>query len=68
MLKFEIAVYNEKVRRLDNAGERHRQLSKEWGSTHYFEIEARDEAHAKSEALTKYPVEAGYVIERIAPI
>ena len=68
MPNFEIAVYNEEVRKLENAGERHRHLSKDWADAHYFEINARDEAHAKSKALTKYPASAGYLIERISEL
>ena len=68
MPNFEIAVYNEEVRKLENAGERHRHLSKDWADTHYFEIEARDESHAKSKALTKYPTSAGYLIEKIVEL
>jgi hypothetical protein len=68
MPKFEIAVHNEDVHKLENAGEHHRNLSKDWADTHYFEIEARGEAHVQSVALTKYPISTGYMIERISEV
>ena len=68
MPKFEIAVHNEDVRKLENSGEHHRHLSKDWADTHYFEIEALDEARAQSVALTKYPISTGYLIKRISEV
>ena len=68
MATFEIAVYNEEVRSLEAEGESHRHLSKDWADIHYFEVEARDESHARQKALNKYPSSAGYVIDNITAL
>ncbi|MGY9002511.1 MAG: hypothetical protein ACKVIF_04905 [Rhodospirillales bacterium] len=47
MANFEIAVYNEEVKRLVAEGESHRHLSKDWADIHYFKADARKEAHVR---------------------
>ena len=68
MARFEIAVYNEEVRNLEAEGESHRHLSKDWADIHYFEVDARDEAHARQKSLNKYSSSAGYVIDHITAL
>lgn len=63
--KFEAAIYNEKVRRLVNSGERHRDLDDAWADTHYIEVRADDVDEARSRLQRRYPSEQGYVIEAI---
>jgi hypothetical protein len=68
LIKFEVAVYNAEVRRLVRAGDRHRQLSDDWADTHYIEIMARDEAHARSKIESRYPADKGFVIEQVRSV
>ncbi len=65
MRKFEVALYNEEVRRLVSAGERHRHLEDSWGDTHYIEVTAADEQDARAKVARRYPREAGYVVEQV---
>jgi hypothetical protein len=44
---FEIAVYNEEVKRLVAEGESHRHLSKDWADIHYLKVDARNDAHVR---------------------
>ena len=65
MSKYEIAVYNEEVRKLVREGKRHRRLRDDWADVHYIEIEADNEASARTKASTRYPSEQGYVIDYV---
>ena len=65
MRKFEVALYNEEVRRLVKIGERHRHLEDSWADTHYIEITAANEHDARAKVSRRYPREAGYVVEQV---
>lgn len=67
VLKFEAAIHNADVRRLVNAGERHRELSEAWADTHYIEISADSPEEARERLNRKYPSDQGYVIESVEP-
>jgi hypothetical protein len=65
MKKFEIGIYNKKVRELVKIGERHKHLADSWADLHYIEIAAKDEADARAKADRRYPASEGYVIEGV---
>lgn len=67
-MKFEVAVHNKEVRRLVKIGEKHKDLSDDWGDTHYVEITAMNEQDVQQKAARRYPANLGYVIEAIKPI
>lgn len=65
MKTYEIAIYNQEVRKLVADGRRHRNLSDAWADTHYIEIKANSPQEARVKAASRYPAENGYVIEEI---
>ncbi|GGF64112.1 MULTISPECIES: hypothetical protein [Terasakiella] len=66
MALYEVAIYNELVKRAVENGER-ASYSDEWADVHYIEISARDEADARRKILTKYPKDRGFIIKGISP-
>lgn len=62
---FEIAIYNQEVRKLVAEGRRHRNLSDAWAETHYIEVKARSQQEARAQVARRYPAENGYVIEEV---
>lgn len=62
---FEVAVYNQEVRRLVAEGARHRNLTDDWADTHYIEIEATDSTAAPKKIESRYPEHQGFVIEQV---
>lgn len=66
MPQFEVALFNQEVRRRINEGGRHKDLSDDWADIHYIEIEARDEANARVKIEARYPEAQGYVIESVS--
>lgn len=65
MKKFEIGIYNKKVRELVKMGERHKNLADSWADLHYIEVSANDEAEARAKLDRRYPAAEGYVIEGV---
>lgn len=65
MPKYEVAVYNEEVRRILKQGDKHEFLDDDWANIHYLEISANGEQEARAKVNTKYPPDQGYVIENI---
>jgi hypothetical protein len=65
MKTYEIAIYNEEVRKLVADGRRHRHLSDAWAETHYIEIKADSPEEARAKVARRYPAENGYVIEEV---
>ncbi|MEG3617826.1 hypothetical protein V5T82_05105 [Magnetovibrio sp. PR-2] len=65
MLTFEVVLYNEAVRARVREGLHHRQLSDDWGDSHYVEIKAADETRALAKVEERYPSDHGYVVEGI---
>lgn len=65
MAEFEVAIYNQEVRDRVAEGKRHRDLTDDWADVHYIEVDARDEADARSQISRKYPAHRGYVIESV---
>jgi hypothetical protein len=68
MPKFEIAIHNAEVRRMQREGMKHRNLSDSWGETHYMEIDAPTEREARARITRKYPPDKGFVIEDVIPV
>jgi len=66
MALYEVAIYNELVKRAVQTGER-AAYSDEWADVHYIEVSARDESDARRKILTKYPKERGFIITGISP-
>ncbi len=62
MAKFEVAVYNAKVRETVKMGDRHKEFEDDWADTHYIEIRAENEDKARARAAVKYPKSRGFVI------
>ena len=62
---FEVALYNQEVRRLVAEGSRHRNLTDDWADTHYIEIEAADSTAARRKIESRYPESQGFVIEQV---
>ena len=62
MPKYEVGVYNEKVREKIANGERHRFLSDDWADTHYIEVTASSEDAARSKVAARHSAHEGYVI------
>ena len=65
MMTFEVVLYNEAVRECVREGLHHRQLSDDWGDSHYVEIKAEDEIRALAKVELHYPRDLGYVVEGI---
>jgi len=66
--KFEVAIHNKDVRRLVKIGEKHKNLSDDWGDTHFIEVSAQDEKDVRQKMDRRYPANLGYVIEAIRPL
>ncbi len=64
--KFEVGVYNKKVRQLVKEGERHRDLTDDWADIHYVDVMAEDEHGARAKIEAKYPEDKGFVIENVS--
>lgn len=62
MPRYEVGIYNERVRALLNEGLHHKDLDDDWEDTHYFEIVASDEAQARRKMEQTYPPQRGFVI------
>jgi len=67
MAMYEVAIYNELVKRAMQNGER-AAYSDDWAEVHYIEVSARDEMDARRKILTKYPKDKGFVIKGIGPV
>ncbi len=65
MKTYEIAIYNQEVRKLVADGRRHRNLADAWADTHYIEIKANSQEEARAKLASRYPAENGYVIEEV---
>ncbi len=63
MPRFEIGIYNQKVRELVTEGNSHKHLDDDWSDVHYFEVKAPSVEAAKSKLATQYPPEKGYVFD-----
>jgi hypothetical protein len=67
--KFEVAVYNERVRSAVRTAERNRTgLSEQWAETRYIEVLAVSKEAATSKILARYPEHRGFVIEDVRQI
>ncbi len=79
--KFEVALYNETVRELVEAGEHHKHYSDQWANTehhkHYSdqwantyeeEVTANDLPSALLKIHTRYPPDRGFVIVNIREV
>lgn len=66
MPTFEVIMYNEEVRKCLKGGDRHKQLSDDWGDSHYIEIKAENEDSALAKIEIRYPASDGFVVEGIS--
>lgn len=62
---FEVAVYNEVVRKMVAAGDHHPNLSDSWADTHYETVQAESEEQARQILAKKYKDSDGYVIDDV---
>ena len=62
MPKFEVGVFNQKVRDKMKEGETHRFLDEKWADTHYFDIHANSEEGARRKIQDRYAPHEGYVV------
>ncbi|MEX1035155.1 MAG: hypothetical protein WDZ54_04320 [Sneathiella sp.] len=67
-LKFEAAIFNEKVLTALQEGEHHKNLSDSWAETHYFEIYASSLEQAWEKMRSKYSADRGFVIKSIEEV
>jgi len=65
MPKYEVGIYNQKVRDSVAEGEHHRQLDDKWAEIHYFEIDAPSEEVARRKISASHSPHLGYVIDNI---
>jgi len=67
MPKFEAAVFNQKVRDLMKAGEKHRYLDDSWADIHYIDVTASSLDAARQRISSTHSSHEGYVIVSIEP-
>jgi hypothetical protein len=63
MPEFEVGIYNSEVRKRVEDGRHHTNLTDDWAEIHYIDVEAADQAAARSKLYRRYPEERGFVIE-----
>lgn len=68
MPKFDVAIYNQKVRELVAEGEQHPRLNDDWADIHYYEVNAPTAEAAREKMANSHPASHGYVIESIDEI
>ncbi len=66
--RYEVALYNQKVRDSLDRGERLRQLSADWSEIRYVELSARNREDLHDKLEQRFPTRRGFVIEHIAEI
>lgn len=67
--KFEVALYNETVRELVEAGEHHKHYSDQWADTYEEEVTAEDLPPRRcSRFIHVYPPDRGFIIVNIREI
>lgn len=65
MTRYEIGVYNRKVRELVQMGDSHKNLDDSWADIHYVDVHADSETDARLKVSRRYPERDGYVIESV---
>jgi len=68
MPRYEVVLFNEKVRACVRRGERHEGYDDSWGDTHYIEVLAPTEDMARAKIQKQYPPNRGFVIEQISQV
>lgn len=66
--RYEVALYNQKVRDSLERGERPRQLSEDWSEIRYIELTARNREELHDKVEQRFPARRGFVIEHVAEI
>ncbi len=66
--KFEVAIFNQEVRRMVKEDEHHREFTDDWEDLHYIEIEANDEREARARMEVRYPAAKGFVIDHVQEV
>jgi len=66
MPKYEVAVYNEDVKKCVAIGESHERYEDSWSETHYIDVMAPNLDIARAKISKQYPPHQGFVIEQIA--
>jgi hypothetical protein len=67
--KFEVAVYNERVRTAVRTAERNKTgLSEQWADTRYIEVLAVSKEAAATKILQRFPQHRGFVIEDVRQV
>ncbi len=67
MAIFEAAIYNIKVKAARERGESHPKIDDEWASVHFIEVDAMNEAMARSKVDRQYPAADGSGIDELNP-
>ncbi|WP_428246408.1 hypothetical protein [Ferrovibrio sp.] len=62
---FNVAVFNQEVRRAHMMGQKHRNLDDKWAEINHEEVSAANEDAVRKKMLRKYPPERGFVIESV---
>ena len=68
MPKFEVAIFNQRVRDLMKMGGRHRHLEDNWADIHYIEVDASTSKVAKRKILERHSNKKGFVIVSIESV
>jgi hypothetical protein len=63
MTKYQVGVYNRFIRDKVRAGEEINPLLAAWEDTHYFDVEAKNEAEARKKISLEYKEAKGFVID-----
>lgn len=64
--RFEVAIYNEKVKKAVREAERNRTgLSDDWADTRYIEVRAETAEAAKQKMYARFPEQRGFVIVEV---
>ncbi|MCH8237790.1 MAG: hypothetical protein IIC06_06400 [Proteobacteria bacterium] len=65
MAKFEVTIYNMRVREKVEQGEHHPRFKDDWADFRYVEFHADTEKRVRAMAEDRYPPDEGFVIENI---
>ncbi len=65
MAKFEVTIYNARVRQKVEDGEHHPRYKDDWADFRYVEFRAETEKQVRAMAEDRYPPDDGFVIENI---
>lgn len=66
--RFEVSIYNEQVRELNEQNKDHPNFNRDWAHLHYFTFEGESESDIIPHIRKKYPERKGFIIDKIVEI